>query len=51
MADFLFLKKWNCQEYYALILIGIVAIITVITVGYESLKASLANPVTALKHE
>lgn len=31
--------------------IGLIAIITVVTVGYESLKASLANPVTALKHE
>ena len=31
--------------------IGLIAIITMVTVGYESLKASLANPVTALKHE
>ena len=31
--------------------IGIIGIITVVTVGYESLKASLANPVNALKHE
>jgi putative ABC transport system permease protein len=31
--------------------IGLIAIITMVTVGYESLKASLANPVAALKHE
>jgi putative ABC transport system permease protein len=31
--------------------VGIIGIITVVTVGYESLKASLANPVNALKHE
>ena len=31
--------------------IGLIAIITTLTVGYESLKASMANPVTALKHE
>jgi putative ABC transport system permease protein len=31
--------------------IGIIAVITMVTVGYESLKASIANPVTALKHE
>jgi putative ABC transport system permease protein len=31
--------------------IGLIAIITILTVGYESLKASMANPVTALKHE
>ncbi len=31
--------------------IGLIAIITIVTVGYESLKASLANPVTALRHE
>jgi putative ABC transport system permease protein len=30
---------------------GLIAVITMVTVGYESLKASLANPVTALKHE
>ena len=27
------------------------SVITLVTVGYESLKASLSNPVTALKHE
>jgi putative ABC transport system permease protein len=31
--------------------IGIIAVITMLTVGYESLKASMANPVNALKHE
>ena len=31
--------------------IGLIAVITMLTVGYESLKASMANPVTALKHE
>ncbi len=31
--------------------IGIITFITLITVGYESLKASMANPVKALKHE
>lgn len=30
---------------------GSIAFITLITVGYESLKASMANPVKALKHE
>ena len=28
-----------------------IAALTVITVGYESLKASMANPVNALKYE
>ena len=31
--------------------IGMIGFITLITVGFESLKASMANPVTALKHE
>jgi putative ABC transport system permease protein len=31
--------------------IGIILFITLLSVGYESLKASLSNPVTALKHE
>jgi len=31
--------------------IGLIAVITLITVGYESLKASLSNPVKALRHE
>lgn len=31
--------------------VGIIVLITFVTVGYESLKASLANPVNALKHE
>lgn len=31
--------------------IFLIAVITLITVGYESLKASLANPIKALKHE
>lgn len=31
--------------------IGIIFLITLVTVGYESLKASMANPVKALKHE
>ncbi len=31
--------------------IGLIALITLLTVGYESLKASLSNPVTALRHE
>jgi hypothetical protein len=29
----------------------IIVSITLLTVGYESLKASLTNPVKALKHE
>jgi putative ABC transport system permease protein len=31
--------------------IGIIGGITLVTVGYESLKASMTNPVNALKHE
>lgn len=31
--------------------IGVISFITLVTVGYESLKASLTNPVKALKHE
>jgi putative ABC transport system permease protein len=31
--------------------IGLIALITLLTVGYESLKASLSNPVNALRHE
>jgi putative ABC transport system permease protein len=31
--------------------VGLIAMITLITVGYESLKASLSNPVKALRHE
>lgn len=31
--------------------IGLITIITLVTVGYESLKASLSNPVKALRHE
>jgi len=31
--------------------VGMIVAITLLTVGYESLKASLANPVQALKHE
>lgn len=31
--------------------IGLIVLITLVTVGYESLKASLSNPVTALRHE
>ena len=31
--------------------IGLIALITLITVGYESLKASISNPVKALRHE
>jgi putative ABC transport system permease protein len=31
--------------------VGLITLITLVTVGYESLKASLANPVNALKHE
>lgn len=31
--------------------VGMIVLITLLTVGYESLKASLANPVKALKHE
>ncbi|MBY0434377.1 MAG: ABC transporter permease [Cyclobacteriaceae bacterium] len=31
--------------------IGAIVIITLLTVGYESLKASLSNPVKALRHE
>lgn len=31
--------------------IGLIVVITLITVGYESLKASMSNPVKALRHE
>ena len=31
--------------------IGMIGLITMVTVGFESLKASMANPVNALKHE
>ena len=31
--------------------VGLIAVITLLTVGYESLKASLSNPVKALRHE
>ena len=31
--------------------IGLIVIITLVTVGYESLRASLSNPVKALRHE
>ena len=31
--------------------IGLIALITLVTVGYESLKASLTNPVKSLRHE
>ncbi len=31
--------------------IGLIVLITLITVGYESLKASMSNPVKALRHE
>jgi putative ABC transport system permease protein len=29
----------------------VIAVITLITVGYETLKAALANPITAIRHE
>jgi len=31
--------------------IGLIALITLLTVGYESLKASMSNPIKALRHE
>ncbi len=31
--------------------VGIIAVITIVTVGYEAIKAAIANPVKALKHE
>jgi len=31
--------------------IGAIALITLVTVGYETLKASMANPITSLRHE
>lgn len=31
--------------------IGVIALITLATVGYETLKASMANPVASLRHE
>jgi putative ABC transport system permease protein len=31
--------------------VGLIAVITTLTVGYESLKASMTNPIEALKHE
>jgi putative ABC transport system permease protein len=31
--------------------VGLIVVITLITVGYESLRASLSNPVKALRHE
>ena len=29
----------------------IIAVITIVTVGYETLKAAMSNPIKALKHE
>ena len=31
--------------------LGLITVITLITVGYETLKASMTNPIKALKHE
>jgi putative ABC transport system permease protein len=31
--------------------VGLIALITLLTVGYESLRASMSNPVKALKHD
>jgi putative ABC transport system permease protein len=31
--------------------VGLIALITLVTVGYESLRASMSNPVKALKHD
>ncbi|MBL7863161.1 MAG: FtsX-like permease family protein [Cyclobacteriaceae bacterium] len=31
--------------------VGLIALITLVTVGYESLKASVANPVQSLRHD
>lgn len=31
--------------------IGVIALITLATVGYETLKASMANPISSLRHE
>jgi putative ABC transport system permease protein len=33
------------------IAVGLIFLITLLTVGFESLKASLSNPIKALKHE
>jgi len=30
---------------------GIIALLTVVTVSYESIKASIANPVKSLRYE
>jgi hypothetical protein len=29
----------------------VIALITLITVGYETLKAAMANPINAIRHE
>ncbi|HEY5692538.1 MAG TPA: FtsX-like permease family protein, partial [Cyclobacteriaceae bacterium] len=31
--------------------IGAIALITLVTVGYETIKASMANPISSLRHE
>lgn len=46
-----FVYKTNFSILVFVGAVGMIAIITVVTVGYESLKASMANPVKALKHE
>ncbi len=49
------LKSFVYQTPLSVLVFGgsvvLIAIITLFTVGYESLKASMANPVKALKHE
>ncbi len=58
-VSFFLMKKWLQQFVYRtsvdwkIILgaIGIVFVITILTVSYEMIKASTANPVNALKHE
>jgi putative ABC transport system permease protein len=46
-----FVYKTNFSIMVFIGAVGMIAIITIVTVGYESLKASMANPVKALKHE
>lgn len=46
-----FVYRTELSVLLFLTVVGSIALITLFTVGYESLKASMSNPVKALKHE
>jgi putative ABC transport system permease protein len=46
-----FVYRTNTSVFLFVSVIGIISAITLLTVGYESLKASLANPVESLRRE